>query len=208
MRGGVDAATLDVLVNGASEDNTSPEKSAQQSSPLKPHAQTWSAQAVPFVPKPREKILSSFPTYTQPEPYHNKNWQLPSPDSTSPEEFEELNYSSISPLKTMPGNQQCGFGQDYEQEEGELYDINREDRSVVLKGISPFTTMADVLGVIRGGAVLNIFLRPQQRTAHVSFVEPNAAEKFLIHSKRTDTYVKGKRVSDLPVIINSKLTIS
>lgn len=199
MKGGVDATTLDVLVHGASEDAASPEKTAQQSSPPKLHPRTWSAQAVPFVPKPREQMLSTVPARVQPEPHHDKNWQLPSPDSTSPdstspEEFEELNYDGISTMKAMSGNQQCGYGQDYEQDEGGLHGINRDDRSVVLKGISPFTTMADVLAVIRGGAVLNIFLRPQQRTAHVAFVEPNAAEKFLIHSKRTDTYIKGKRV--------------
>lgn len=194
MKGGVDATTLDVLVHGVSEDAASPEKTAQQSSPPKLHSRAWSAQAEPFVPKPREQMLSTIPIHVQPKPHHDKNWQLPSPDSTNPEEFEELNYDGISTMKTMSGNQQCGSGQDYEQDEGDLHGINRDDRSVVLKGISPFTTMADVLAVIRGGAILNIFLRPQQRTAHVAFVEYNAAEKFLIHSKRIDTYIKGKRV--------------
>lgn len=197
---------MDVLVERTLEDATSPEKTTQQSSPPKPHPQTWSAQAVPFVPKPREHVMSTLPPRTQPERYHDKNWQLPSPDSTSPEDLEELNYTGICALKTIPGNQQCGYGQDYEQDEGDLYDINREDRSVVLKGISPFTTMADVLAVIRGGAVLNIFLRPQQRTAHIAFVDPNSAEKFIIHSKRTDTYIKGKRVSVVPIRINMPLT--
>jgi hypothetical protein len=194
MKGGVDATTLDVLVHGASKDVASPEKTAQQSTPPKLHPRTWSAQAVPFVPTPREQMLSTVPTRVQPEPHHDKSWQLPSPDSTSPEEFEELNYDGTSTMKTMSGNQQCEYGQDYEQDEGGLHGINHDDRSVVLKGISPFTTTADVLAVIRGGAVLNIFLRPQQRTAHVAFVEPNAAEKFLIHSTRKDTYIKGKRV--------------
>jgi hypothetical protein len=190
----VDETTLDVLVNGASKEDASPKKTIQQSSPPKPLRQKWSAQAVPFVPKQREQTMSATTTGIEPKAYHSKDWQLPTPDSTTPEEFGELDYDVMNPAKMMSGIQQYGHGQDWEQDEEEVYDINREDRSVVLKGISPFTTMADVLAVVRGGAVLNIYLRPQQRTAHVAFVEPYAAEKFLIHSRRTDVYIKGKRV--------------
>jgi hypothetical protein len=39
-----------------------------------------------------------------------------------------------------------------------------------------------------------MYLRPRERTAHVAFVDPVAAEKFLIHSKRSDIYVRGKCV--------------
>lgn len=194
MKGGVDAATLDVLINGTTENTIPPEEKATPLSPLKPRPQTWSAQAVPFVPKPRDQILPTVSTHVKSEPYHDKKWQLPSPDSTSPEDLEELNYDGMSSAKLMSDNQQEGYGQDYEQEEEDFCDTKRNNRSVVLKSISPFTTTADVLAVIRGGAVLNIYLRPQQRTAHVAFVEPNAAEKFLIHSKRTDIYIRGKRV--------------
>lgn len=179
--------TLDVLVNGDTKEDASPKKPVQQSSPPKPHRPTWSAQAVPFVPTQREQTMSATTTGIESKAYHNTDWQLPTPDSTTPEEFGELDYR-------MSGPPQYGYGQDLEHDEEDVYDINREDRSVVLKGISPFTTMADVLAVVRGGAVLNIHLRPQQRTAHVAFVEPYAAEKFLIHSRRTDVYIKGKRV--------------
>lgn len=186
--------TLDVLVNGATSDDATPKKAVQQSSPPKPLRQTWSAQAVPFVPKQREQAILATSTGIESKVYHSKNWQLPSPDSANHEEFVELNYDVMSSAQKSSGNRQYGQVQEWEQDEEDVYDINREDRSVVLKGISPFTTMADVLAVVRGGAVLNIYLRLQQRTAHVAFVEPHAAEKFLIHSKRTDVYIKGKRV--------------
>lgn len=75
-----------------------------------------------------------------------------------------------------------------------LYENNHKDRSIVLRGLSAFTTLADIANVIRGGHVLNMFLRSRDRTAHVSFVDAIAAEKFIIHSKRSDLYIKGKRV--------------
>lgn len=92
-------------------------------------------------------------------------------------------------------------------EDEELYDNeNHEDRSIVLRGLSPFTTLADIAKVVRGGLVLNVFLRPRDRTAHVSFVDPIAAEKFIIHSKRSDIYIKGKRVCKSSLLFSSLLT--
>jgi hypothetical protein len=82
----------------------------------------------------------------------------------------------------------------YEQEEEEVYHDNHEDRSIVVRGLPQQTCLADVVKVIRGGVVLNMYLRPRDRTAHIAFVDPIAAEKFIIHSKRSDIYVKGKRV--------------
>lgn len=82
-------------------------------------------------------------------------------------------------------------------EEEECYENNHEDRSIVLRGLAPSTTLADIAKVIRGGLVLNMFIRPRERTAHVVFVDPIAAEKFLIYSKRSDIYIKSKRVGTL-----------
>lgn len=197
---------MDVLINTANEEAAFDEKIAGHPSPLKPRLQKWSAQATPFVPKPPAQIQQTVNDDVQSGPHHHKEWPLSTATSTSPGDFEELNYDGVSPVNLASDNQQYGYGQYYEQEEEDSFDVNREDRSVVLKGISPFTTLADVLAVIRGGAVLNLYLRPQQRTAHVTFVDPNAAENFLIHSKRIDIYVRGKRVCDIPPFTESFLT--
>jgi hypothetical protein len=150
------------------------------------------------VPKPRDQTLPTVQTDLKSASCLPKNWQLPSPDSTNHDDFAELNYDTISP----------GQQYDDQEEEEDFYDNNHDDRSLVLKGISPFTTFADVLSVIRGGPLLNVYLRPQQRTAHVTFVEPTAAEKFLIHSKRTDLYVRGKRVRDIYLQTRYLLTVA
>lgn len=199
---------MEVLVAEATKSIASPQKSTTKSSPSKPCRRTWSAQAVPFVPKLRDQILPPVETDLKSAPYLQQTWQLPSPDSTNHDDFAELNYDAITP-EAFTNTQPYGYAQDFEQErEEDLYENNHDDRSLVLKGISPLTTIADVLSVVRGGAVLNVYLRPQQHTAHVAFIEPTAAEKFLVHSKRTDLYVRSKRVRRSYVQTRLLLTIS
>lgn len=68
------------------------------------------------------------------------------------------------------------------------------DRSVVLEGLPKSASLLDVTKVIRGGMVLNLFLRRQHGTAHVAFVEPEAAERFIIYAKKNEIVIKGKAV--------------
>jgi hypothetical protein len=60
--------------------------------------------------------------------------------------------------------------------------------------LSSQTTLADIARTLRGGQLLNFYIREQERVAHVSFVSPMAAKAFMIYSKRTDLYIRGKRV--------------
>lgn len=69
-----------------------------------------------------------------------------------------------------------------------------EQRTVALKGLSDRTTHKDIATVVRGGSLLDIFLRIRERAASVSFVDGSAAQEFLTHVKRHDLYILGKRV--------------
>lgn len=69
-----------------------------------------------------------------------------------------------------------------------------EQRTVALKGLSDRTTHKDIAAMVRGGALLDIFLRIRERVASVSFVDGAAAQEFLTHVKRHDLYILGKRV--------------
>ena len=69
-----------------------------------------------------------------------------------------------------------------------------EQRTVTLRGLSERTTHRDVAAVVRGGTLLDIFLRIRERVASVSFVDGSAARGFLAHAKRHDLYILGKRV--------------
>lgn len=80
------------------------------------------------------------------------------------------------------------------QESSEFFD-NNNDRSLILKGLPKSASLADVIKIIRGGLVLNVFMRRQHATAHVAFVEPSAAKRFLVHAKNNEVVIKGKRVT-------------
>lgn len=67
-----------------------------------------------------------------------------------------------------------------------------EQRTIFAKNLSDRTCHKDLVDFIRGGLVLDIYLR--ERSASISFVEGSAAQEFMSHVKRKDIYVHGKRV--------------
>lgn len=66
-------------------------------------------------------------------------------------------------------------------------------RSVLIANLPENTTHLDVADAVRGGMLLDLYLRTD-RTASVSFLEESAAHQFFTHVKRHDLYIKGKRV--------------
>ncbi|KAL5375668.1 hypothetical protein DPSP01_011027 [Paraphaeosphaeria sporulosa] len=66
-----------------------------------------------------------------------------------------------------------------------------DQRTVLITNLSDRTTHKDLVDIIRGGRVLDIFLR-NDRSATVSFVE--GAADFLAHAKRKDIYLHTKRL--------------
>lgn len=69
-----------------------------------------------------------------------------------------------------------------------------EQRTVLIKGLGEKPTHKEVAGIVRGGPVLDIYMRLSERSASVSFVEGKAAQEFFHYSRRNDIYVMGKRV--------------
>ncbi len=67
-------------------------------------------------------------------------------------------------------------------------------RTILLVNLPEGVTHADVVDVVRGGMLLDIYLRTHDRTASVSFLEEAAAHDFFRHVKRHDLYIRGKRV--------------
>lgn len=65
-------------------------------------------------------------------------------------------------------------------------------RTIFITNLSERTTHKDLVSVIRGGRLLDIFLR-NDRSATISFVE--GAAEFLAYVKRNDIYLQTKRVS-------------
>jgi hypothetical protein len=128
------------------------------------------------------------------------NWPTdPSPISVSPDSYSfEDEKSSVTSsekaedVKVGDAIEDCGEKQGIQ---GNDFENNHEDRTLLLTGLSNRATLADITKAIRGGQLLNLYIREHEHTAHVSFVDPMAAEAFLLYAKRTDLYIRGKRVS-------------
>lgn len=69
------------------------------------------------------------------------------------------------------------------------------DRSLILKGVPESASLADIAKIVRGGMILTFWIRRQRGTAHVAFVQPEVAEKFLIYAGRNQLSIKGKNVT-------------
>ncbi|KAF8865820.1 hypothetical protein BDZ45DRAFT_796076 [Acephala macrosclerotiorum] len=67
-------------------------------------------------------------------------------------------------------------------------------RTVLLANLPENTTHTDLADAVRGGMLLDLYLRTHDRTASISFLEEGAAQDFFSHVKRHDLYIKGKRV--------------
>jgi hypothetical protein len=75
-----------------------------------------------------------------------------------------------------------------------------DQRTVLITNLSERTTHKDLVGIVRGGRLLDIFLR-NDRTATISFVE--GAADFLAYAKRKDIYLHTKRVSNDGLLLQS-----
>ncbi|KKZ63302.1 hypothetical protein EMCG_00285 [[Emmonsia] crescens] len=69
-----------------------------------------------------------------------------------------------------------------------------ENRTILLKGLPERATHRDIVAAIRGGALVDVFLRPRERQASVSFAEGKAAQEFLTFAKRQDLYILDKLI--------------
>lgn len=70
----------------------------------------------------------------------------------------------------------------------------REDqRSLHIVGLSPDTTLNEILEHVKGGMVLDIF-RWNDRTACLSFFRGTDAQAYRAYARRHDVYIKNKRV--------------
>ncbi|KAI0448057.1 hypothetical protein F4803DRAFT_496306 [Xylaria telfairii] len=67
-------------------------------------------------------------------------------------------------------------------------------RTIALCGLPVFTTLGDVTSVVRGGQLLDVFLRSAEHIASVSFVREDDAVQFYEHARKNDIYIKNKRI--------------
>lgn len=78
------------------------------------------------------------------------------------------------------------------------FSTQNDRRTILIRELPDRCTHRDIAEVIRGGALIEIFLRVRERSASVSFVTGSDAADFLDYSERHGIYIFGKRVSQVP----------
>lgn len=80
------------------------------------------------------------------------------------------------------------------EEEGEPRDqAGHQDRSLTFRGFPPSKILAEILSLVEKGQILNAY--KHTHSAHISFVDPVAAEKFLTYSRQARLYIRDQQVS-------------
>ncbi|KAK8172301.1 hypothetical protein BKA80DRAFT_318105 [Phyllosticta citrichinensis] len=71
----------------------------------------------------------------------------------------------------------------------------RERRSLRLSDLPRFIKHQDIVDAVRGGSLVDVHIRWQDRSARVSYVHGSHAAAFKNHAQQFGLYVKGQRVS-------------
>jgi hypothetical protein len=186
LRGGLNESTLDLLISGAEaqeqEDVTLTGSAWDHTTFTRPTTVPVSIAKPPeqLTPDPSEHIgasngfLSQYSHYQGP---NNRSYSFGAVDSATsypdkddafmPENGEGIN-----------GNWRTGMP-------------SHDQRTLMFSNLPERTTHAELLSVIKGGRLLDIYVR-NDRTATVSFVD--GAAEFLAYTKKKDTYLRTKRL--------------
>jgi hypothetical protein len=82
-----------------------------------------------------------------------------------------------------------------DEKKSKAVEHSSDQRTLLMRGLPEKATLLDVVKVVRGGQLLNIYTRYHKQLAHISSVDASAAAAFLVCSKGTAISVLGKRVS-------------
>lgn len=70
-------------------------------------------------------------------------------------------------------------------------------RTIVLAGIPNGTAYEDITKVIRGGMLLDIYIKAVDHSVSVSFLHEEDALRFYQRSRKNDLYINKKRVRQI-----------
>lgn len=68
-------------------------------------------------------------------------------------------------------------------------------RTIYLTKLPDRITYAQIFSVIRGGAVVDVWMKSSDHAASVSFVDCSDAENFYQYARKNDIYIDGKRIN-------------
>ncbi|KAL2018919.1 hypothetical protein VTK56DRAFT_10286 [Thermocarpiscus australiensis] len=186
LRGGVGEETVDLL----SQDDEAIQRGSTQAAPP-PEARPTEEGGAGLYPS-GQRPLSGFgqrnaTSHGSPSGQHRERstWA----DADGEGEDDEAAVSDIdSPIEGPPGA-------NYVKPQGQRPQFERQcTRTIYLGNLAEGTTHADITNAVRGGMLLDVFLRSHDRSATVSFLHSADARRFYDHVRRHDLYIKNKRV--------------
>ena len=135
------------------------------------------------------------PRHSPPRRYHERStWADHDADEDEEDEEHEHEHAASetdSPIEGPPGA-------NYVQPQSQRPQFERQcARTLQFSNLAEGVTHADITGAVRGGVLLDVFLRAHDRSATVSFISSADAKKFHDHVRRHDLYIRNKRVGKL-----------
>lgn len=141
---------------------------------------------------------STPPFHTQPNQYTVHSSQAPRSNGAGQAHYHGTEDSSgESDSTTRQGAHELrggGGGNEYNDQMG-------GNRTLFFTRLPEKATYASFLQVVRGGAVVDAWMKPSDRCASVSFLQPQSAETFYRYAKKNDLYIDGRRVGHPWVMI-------
>ncbi|KAI5928379.1 hypothetical protein F4810DRAFT_643332 [Camillea tinctor] len=67
-------------------------------------------------------------------------------------------------------------------------------RTITLNGLPDNATHWDITSIVRGGPLLEIYVRAHEHLSHVSFLLEDDAVRFFEYARKNDIYIKNKRI--------------
>ncbi|KAK5988796.1 Negative regulator of differentiation 1-like protein [Cladobotryum mycophilum] len=194
--GGVTQATIDLLSN-----NVSPASQAQTSQTNEDLAVRAPSHTAPvemtnsYRRESSNGAAASQPHYTSHNNHrtsgpYNGHAQSSDDWAESPSEDTSLSMEIPGNVIEETGNPANGNGNGSTRPHFERAAV----RSIQLSNLADEITHGDIAASVRGGAVLDIYLRRKDGSASVSFVHAHEAQAFYDHVRRNDLYIKNKRV--------------
>ncbi|KAK3374987.1 hypothetical protein B0H63DRAFT_262777 [Podospora didyma] len=213
LRGGVGEETVDLLSKVCQDDHTIQDGDNQTEAPSKAEAtEDGGARLITPAPTPAPRAPPGF--FDQPKAagrgytngfgnngyhhhaqgsgtgtrYHDHAaWADADPEAEDDEDVS-VDGDGDSPVEGV-------VGANYVKQQGQRQQFERQcTRTVQLMNLSEGTTHADTTNAVRGGILLDVFVRSQDRSATVSFLHAVDARKFFDHVRKHDLYIKNKRV--------------
>ena len=141
-------------------------------------------------------------TYGRNDNYNPRN----AANGTNGPQNNGQNFDDFSTIPDFPADGFSEAGNGYADHGRRQQYAKNSQRTIQLSNLPEAATHAEIANVIRGGMLLDIYLRSNDRVAAISFLEEEHAKAFFHYVKRNDLYIRGKRVCKSHSLLKLKYT--